>query len=334
MAQRSVSIGRGHALQAGQFGQPRGGIAVLLEPRRISRPGELQGRGLAQAAFQVDQDLLAIRGHAGLVIASGLGERQARLEGLGRRPGLAESLQRQRPGQRLAVVHLIQGEQVGRFVARLGMKQLGGDFRQAFVIARGNRPIELVAGLGPVADFVQIAALARHLSQELLGLGLQALVDGDLAVGLIERVFVAAKDLAEPFQGLAVAMFFQDLLGPVQRLQDIAVGGGKVPRAGIVIRRLAGRRTGHGESALVVPEAGRPGPKGRDQDCGNSKQESSAVPIPASPSSVSRCVKFRAPPIIVGEDNPFRPKPSLTLQPSTMVADEQSSFKELLHILS
>ena len=111
----------------------------------------------------------------------------------------------------------------------------------------------------PLRHFIQIPALARHLPQELLGLGLQTLVDGDLAVGLIEIVFVAAKDLAEPLQGLAVAVFFQHLLGPVQGLQDVAVGGGKVPRAGIFIRDSAAG-TAIGPIAPAAPEAERARP--------------------------------------------------------------------------
>ena len=57
-------------------------------------------------------------GMPGVLIASGLGQRQARLEGLGGDPGIAEPFERQGTGQRRAVIHVMQGQQVRCFIAR------------------------------------------------------------------------------------------------------------------------------------------------------------------------------------------------------------------------
>ena len=102
-------------------------------------------------------------------------------------------------------------------------------------------------------------------------------------------------------------MLFQHLLGPVQRLQDIAVGGGEVRRAGIFIRRVAG---------LCRPARTRP----RTTWAGSTEHQTAAIKIATTTTKVfgSALLHFfifrlplsevlDSPPTIDGgQDNPFR----------------------------
>ena len=176
------------------------------------------------------------------------------------------------------MVHVVQRPQIGGFIAGLRMEELAGNLRQGICVARRNGLLEPVASLRPAPHFIQLAPFARHLPKQLLRLGLQAAVDRELSVGLIEIVLAAAENFRQTLQCLAVAMFLQCLLGSRQQLEDFAIGRSKVARSRIIVfARIRGNHSGPSDysaaEAAPLSVAGRCGKtNNRERNRGQTEQ--------------------------------------------------------------
>ena len=161
---------------------------------------------------QRDKSILGLVRHARLKPASGQRQTQPRLDLLHVGAGIPQPLQRQRSGQRLAVVEVVEPQQKRSLIAGARMKELSRYLGQGGHIAGLQRIVQHPLGMRAILQFVKFAPLARHLTDQPLGLGFQAAMDGRVAVGLKEEVFRFFQNRAQATDGLAEATFGQQLL--------------------------------------------------------------------------------------------------------------------------
>ena len=177
-------------------------------------------------------------------------------------PASCNRCKRQGPGQRPAVVEVVQPQQKRGLVAAAGVKEPPRDLGQRRHVARLQRVVQHPPGPGAVLQFVQLAALARHLADQPLCLGLQTAMDRRVLVGLKEEIFRLVQDVAQTADGLAEAAFGQQFSGIGQLLERAAVGRQEdVLGRGLVGRDLpAGRLRGTTDIAPALDLSPQPRP--------------------------------------------------------------------------
>ena len=254
-------LGRSHAgVRADQAYQPVDRHRVVGEDRRLAAGHRHAKRRPAPA--QGDQRLLGLFRHARLKPASGQRQAQSRLDLLDVGAGFQQPLQGERPGQRPAVVKMVESEQKRGLIAGAGMKELPRNLGQGGHVASLQRLFQHPPGTRAVLQLIKLASLAGHLADQPLGLGFQAAMDGRAAVGLIEEVFRFFQNRAQAADGLAEATFGQQFLGIAQFLERTAVGRQKDVLGQIGLRRLIRRPVYHSEAGNGWPHHGPLAPGG------------------------------------------------------------------------
>ena len=130
---------------------------------------------------------------------------------------IGDALQRQRGGERPALIELIAAQNQRRFVAGFGLEISPRNFCELREIAGVQRRFERRFGIGAILQLVHLAAFGRHRAEQSERFGLQA----DLRIGAAgnaEKKVVAAgaiEHFADFRDGVAIALFVDRRLGPV-----------------------------------------------------------------------------------------------------------------------